>query len=197
MRVLFHASIIFLLLLPVVASAQSYSKAQKLHGERKYAEAAKEWLLLSEAGHSSAQSILADLYYQGKGVPQDYTEAAKWYLRAAEQGSPYPQMRAGEIYSKGDGVPQSDAKAIKWLTLAASQGYSPAQIVLGAILIQAAGDLQDLVAAHMWLNIAAANGSSQAGDLRDSVADVMVSTQVKEAQARARRCMESEYQNCG
>ena len=35
---------------------------------------------------SAAQVKLADIYLEGRGVPQDYTEAAEWYRRAAEQG---------------------------------------------------------------------------------------------------------------
>lgn len=196
MRVFLHAATVLLLLFPALASAQSFSKAQKLHGERNYVEAAKEWLLLSEAGHSSAQSVLADLYYQGKGVPQDFAEAAKWYLRAAEQGSTYSQARIAELYLDGEGVAQSDTEGQKWLTLAAKQGFLPSQERLGAFFIQAPGDLQDMVAAHMWLNIAAANGSVEAASLRDGVAGVLTSTQVKEAQERARRCLASEYQTC-
>lgn len=196
MRVFLHAATVLLLLPPALASAQSFSKAQKHLGDRDYPEAAKEYLLLAETGHSSAQSVVADFYYQGKGVPQDFAEAAKWYLRAAEQGNTYAQTSLGTLYGKGEGLPQSDTEAMKWLTRAAKAGYLPAQSGLGAFLIQAPGDLQDMVAAHVWLNIAAANGSVEAASLRDGVAGVLTSTQVKEAQERARRCLASEYQTC-
>jgi TPR repeat protein len=49
--------------------------------------------LLNEAkqGDVTAQIALADIYEEGRGVPQDLAQAVKWYRKAAEQGNPQAQ----------------------------------------------------------------------------------------------------------
>ncbi len=51
----------------------------------------------------SAQYILGDMYYLGRGVPEDYQEAVKWYRKAAEQGYAYGQYFLGTTYMDGRG----------------------------------------------------------------------------------------------
>jgi TPR repeat protein len=41
-------------------------------------------------GADAAQTLLANLYYEGKGTPQSYENAAKWFKLAAAQGVPAP-----------------------------------------------------------------------------------------------------------
>jgi TPR repeat protein len=76
---------------------------------------------LAERGHAEAQALLAFMYQQGSGVPQDAVMAARWYLSAAEQGHVAAQYQLGLLYNKGRGVPQSSVIAYKWLNLAAAR----------------------------------------------------------------------------
>ena len=41
----------------------------------------------AEAGDSTAQYNLGQMYRTGRGVPKDFAEAVKWYRLAAEQGN--------------------------------------------------------------------------------------------------------------
>jgi TPR repeat protein len=75
-------------------------------------------------GEAKAQTILAILYYEGRGVPQDYTEALKWYRLAAAQGEALAQYHLGLMYAKGYGVPQDHSEAHTWFTLAAASSTS-------------------------------------------------------------------------
>ena len=59
-----------------------------------------------------------------------------------------------------------------------------------------AGVLQDYVYAHMWYNIAAANGYSDASDYRQEISELMTTEQINQAQALARKCLASNYQQC-
>ena len=68
-----------------------------------------------------AQTNLATLYYEGKGVAVDYAEAAKWYRRAADQGDALGQYNLGALYAKGAGVTQDLVQAYMWFELAAAQ----------------------------------------------------------------------------
>jgi uncharacterized protein len=76
---------------------------------------------LAERGDAEAQVILALMYQQGSGVPQDAVMAAHWYLTAAEQGHVGAQYQLGLLYNKGHGVPANTVLAYKWLNLAAAR----------------------------------------------------------------------------
>jgi hypothetical protein len=137
------------------------------------------------------------MYAKGQGVAQDYAEAVRWYLMAADQGDAPAQNNLGFMYANGQGVLQDFAEAVRWYRLAADQGNSPAQNNLGAMYTNGEGVAQNYLLAHMWANIAAANGSQKAVEARERLDRLMNSTDIAEAQRRARVCMESNYQDCG
>ena len=59
------------------------------------------------------------------------------------------------------------------------------------------GVLQDFVLAHMWYNISAANGYKISFENRNNVSKRMSKDQIEKAQDFARKCLESNYINCG
>ena len=81
----------------------------------------------AEKGDAEAQFNLGQIYYEGKGVPQDDSEAAKWYRKAAEKSHRVAQYNLGKCYQMGNGVNKSDAKARKWFSKAADQGDEDAK----------------------------------------------------------------------
>ena len=101
------------------------------------------------------------------------------------------------MYDLSLGVPQDYKEAVKWYRKAAVQGNASAQNNLGYMYEYGQGVLQDNVLAHMWYNIGSANGHELGGENRDKRANVMTAEQIAEAQALARECMASNYQNCG
>ena len=82
---------------------------------------------LADRGDANAQCILAAMYFNGQGFPQDYTEAGKWFRRAAEQGYAEAQHNLGLLYKVGRGVPQNDIFAHMWFNIAASQLNIPTE----------------------------------------------------------------------
>ena len=59
------------------ALAMAYTQGTKV--DRNVPEA-MQWLIkLSDLGYPDAKELLGDIYYYGRGVPQNYTMAAKWY----------------------------------------------------------------------------------------------------------------------
>jgi hypothetical protein len=100
------------------------------------------------------------------------------------------------MYESGQGVPQDYAEAVRWYRLAAEQGHARAQGNLGVMYDNGQGVPQDIVLAHMWFNIASANGDEDATRNRALAVDKMTREQIADAQARARACMSSGYQNC-
>ena len=58
---------------------------------------------LADEGDARAQSIVAQIDYRGRGVPQSDTEAATWFRRAADQGDALAQFYLGVMYNEGRG----------------------------------------------------------------------------------------------
>ena len=83
----------------------------------------------------------------------------------------------------------------EWRPLA-EQGFAHPQYILGLMYYNGRGVLQDDVLAHMWYNIAGANGNPYGSEGRGEVEQRMTREQIAKAQALARRCMASDYQDC-
>ena len=87
----------------------------------------------AEQGNAWAQSLLGDMYAEGRELPEDDAEAVRWYRMAAEQGEAGAQFALAAIYARGDGVTEDDAEAMRWYRMAAEQGYAQAQLNLGVM----------------------------------------------------------------
>jgi len=125
----------------------------------------------------------------------DYATALEKWRPLAEQGGAGGQHNLGYMYYNGLGVTQDIAEALKWYRLAADQGHAGAQHNLATKYYYGQGVPQDFVTAHMWSNISNANEQIP-GSFRDSRAERMSPADISDAQARARRCMASNYTDC-
>jgi TPR repeat protein len=146
---------------------------------------------LAEAGDARAQSLLALMYYRGRGLPQDDRAAAEWFRRAAEAGDTAAQFYLGGMYSEGRGVPQVYVEAARFYRMAAERGDGQAQYNLGLAYARGEGVEQDLVRAHLYFNLAAARlndsrGRTAAAKNRDHLAAEINSEQLEQAQKLAR-----------
>ena len=90
---------------------------------RDYASALQLLRPLAEKDDPDAQINLANMYFDGNGVPQDYAVAVTWYRRAADRGSADAQIALGFLYEYGEAVPQDYVQAHKWFDLAGSSLY--------------------------------------------------------------------------
>jgi uncharacterized protein len=75
--------------------------AYAAHLRKKYATALRLARPLAAEGDARAQSLLGNLYYRGRGVPQDHNEALKWFRRAANQDDVAAQFYLGLMFSEG------------------------------------------------------------------------------------------------
>lgn len=53
-----------------------------------YITALREWQPLAEQGDAEAQHSLGNMYFEGRGVPQDDAEAVRWWRRTGPRGGP-------------------------------------------------------------------------------------------------------------
>jgi TPR repeat protein len=197
--VIFSLSTAFLLCTAVSAPAmaQDYAKGLAAWEAYDFVTASQEWLPLAQQGDAEAQNRMGYMYGYGFGVIQDDTQSMGWYRKAAKQGHIEAQMTLALIYGGSDVVPENDAESTKWYRRASEQGSGEAQYMLGLYYVDGVGVSVDFVLGHMWLNISGANGSAFGNNHRDWLAEEMTLEQIAEAQALARRCMSSNYQDCG
>lgn len=186
--------VILLAFLPIAAWAQSFDQAEDAYDRGDYETAREILSVLAKEGDAEAQYGLGLLYDNGEGVTEDHSEAARWYEAAAKQGNIAAQISLGGLYKDGEGVLQSYSQSLRWYRAAAEQGNVQAQFILGGM--HAWEGTRDAISAHMWFNIAAANGHESAEQGRDLVSDQMSSSEIGEAQSRARKCLDSDYQDC-
>jgi hypothetical protein len=160
-----------------------------------YAEAIKWFKLAAEKGIVEAQIQLGSMYYSGSGVLQDYAEAIKWYRQSAQNGSAVGQHLVSRMYYEGKGVAQDYDEAMKWYLLSVDLKNAFEQFKLGGLYGN--GVMMNKILSYMWYNISAANGREDSGTYRDNLAEEMTTGDIFKAQAMARDCMSSNYQNCG
>ncbi|MDR2592933.1 MAG: sel1 repeat family protein [Chitinispirillales bacterium] len=104
------------------ASVRLFDEARKYIIERDWVKAAPLLKEAAERGHAQAQALLAELYEDGKGVPQNEYIAFRWYKRAAEQGHTLAQNSVGTLFYNGVGVKKNKRKAHYWFSRAAEKG---------------------------------------------------------------------------
>jgi hypothetical protein len=79
--------------------------------DRDLAGAFRSTLAAAEQGDLKAQSAVAMMYANGKGVRQNYPEAARWWTKAAEGGDLAAARHAWNLYRNGEGVERNPAIA--------------------------------------------------------------------------------------
>lgn len=82
-------------------------------------EALKWFRLAADQGNARAEERLGQLYYEGRGEPQDYVQAAAWFRKAAEHGDRGAQQRLAQMYHDGKGLSADAEEAKKWRAAAA------------------------------------------------------------------------------
>lgn len=119
-------------------------------------EDAVYWLL--EAGNNAqAQYELANLYFQGLGVPENEEIAFALYKKAAEHGHPDAANNLADMYLNGESTNVDEPQALYWFTQAANAGVVEAMFTLGIMYEQGLGtEINEDLAFSYYLR--AANG---------------------------------------
>jgi TPR repeat protein len=165
------------------AKAGLREEAQSAFDKGDYATALKIYRQLAERGDADAQTAIAKMYAEGRGVRFDPGEAAKWFRRAsdqynaltayergeyeralqfyrplADQGQLMAQYMVGLMYANSQGVPLDYGEAMKWLRKAADQGEPKAQFNVGVLYFKGLGTARDPAEAAKWYRRAADQG---------------------------------------
>jgi TPR repeat protein len=136
-------------------------------------------------GSAAARRKLADIYAEGRCVRRDYAQAAALYKRSAQQGDADSQFQLGMYLVEGKEVPLDPAKAATWFQRAADQNHVGAQYALGSLYLQGRGVPKDLVQGYKWIRISGSKTDRHTNDILATVAKLMSSGQIKNAESQA------------
>ena len=184
-----------MLVLSFAAYAGDFEEGKAAYEKGDFVTAIAKFKLAAEAGDANAQYRLGFEYEWGnkRGTTQNLKEAAKWYRLAAGQGNAHAQVQLGQLYYFGKGVIQNYREAQEWYMKAAMQGDLSGQ----GFLSQSYEQQSNYLMAYVWANIFTSNSDISSGaKTRDWLATQLTPKQLADAQALAKRCVESNYKNC-
>jgi len=182
LRLLFSASIVMLVILPVPAFAEGYEDGLKAFKGKDYAKAVSIWTSAELSNDPRALFGLGTIYMRGLGVPRDRTKAVGFYQRSAEYGNTSAQFNLGLAYLKGHGIDKNAEQAMTWWVKAANEGHAAAQYNIAAMLWSGEEVPQDQAAAMKWFRKSLLNGNEQASDFLYSLFEPMY-TELKDNHA--------------
>ncbi len=106
---------------PVDLFCRGYAAQQK----RDVASAFQFTLKAAEQGYVPAQSAVAMMYANGKGVQQNYAEAGNWWNKAAEGGDLIAARHLWNLYRNGEGAERNPTIANRWAPVIGEPVQSP------------------------------------------------------------------------
>jgi TPR repeat protein len=138
----------------------------------------------AKKGHTDAQTNLAAMYAEGRGVNMNGVEAARWYRKAAEAGNVQAQYNLAIMYHLGQGISRDYDDAIHWYESAARQGDANAMNNMAFMYGMGEGVVQSNVEAYVWFALAASRGNADAAENRDLAAAEMTPEERRKARER-------------
>lgn len=109
----------------------------------------------AEQGDPASQTLVAEIYARGLGVPADQKKAAEWYAKAAEHGVHEAEFRYAALLLQGRYVKKDTAKATQLMQKAAESGNAMAQFNYGQLVMVKTSGAAGIDEAFPWFQKAA------------------------------------------
>ncbi len=116
----------------------------------------------AKLGDPASQTLVAEIYANGLGIPRDMKEAAFWYRVAAEGGDTAAQLKYALLLLEGRHVEADRERARDLMQAAADAGNSSAQFNYGQMLITDQPGNLGVARALPYMRQAAENGIADA-----------------------------------
>ncbi|WP_082477273.1 tetratricopeptide repeat protein [Rhizobium sp. Leaf371] len=125
--------------LPALPAEKPFEgKADDAYGafQRGYYLTAMELALpRAQLGDAAAQTLVAEIFSQGLGVPRKPKDAAFWYGQAAASGDPTAMFKYAILLMEGRDVPRDKARSEDLMKKAAERGNPSAQFNYAQLLV--------------------------------------------------------------
>mgnify|MGYP001275686083 FL=1 len=169
----------------VDATARAYGAYQRGY----YLTAMDLALSRAQLGDPAAQTLVAELFAEGLGVPRNLETAAFWYRQGAEGGDTSAQFKYALMLLEGRHVPRDEAKSAELMAKAADAGNPFAQFNHAQRLVAAKPGTAGIEAALPYFEKAAEQGVP---DAQYALAQILMNGVgiPDEKRARAREWME-------
>jgi TPR repeat protein len=112
----------------------------------------------AEEGDHAAQTLIAEIYARGLGVPRDPVKAAEYYAKAAEGGIAEAQFQYALLLLEGRHTPKDPDKAFALMRAAADAGNRMAQFNYAQMLVDREPGGAGLAKAVPYYELAARQG---------------------------------------
>jgi len=116
----------------------------------------------AEKGNAQAQTLIAEIYSKGLGVPEDLDAAASWYGMASKNGDPLATFELAMAYQDGSGVEKDRKRAAELFKVAADAGNMAAKYNLGLLHVEGVYAEPSLTKAAALIGEAANSGITEA-----------------------------------
>ena len=116
----------------------------------------------AKLGDPASQTLIAEIYSRGLGVPRDMKEAVFWYKAAADSGNVAAQLKYALLLLEGRFVAPDRDRARELMKMAADGGNSSAQFNYGQLLITDQPGDEGIRQALPYMQQAAENGIADA-----------------------------------
>jgi uncharacterized protein len=116
----------------------------------------------AEKGDAPAQTLIAEIYGKGLGVPENLASAATWYSLASKNGDPLATFELAMMYQDGRGVTKDRKRAAELFKTAADAGNMSAKYNLGLLHVEGTYAEPSLTTAAKLIGEAANSGISEA-----------------------------------
>lgn len=116
----------------------------------------------AEKGDPHAQTLIAEIYAKGLGVPEDFAAAASWYGMASKHGDALATFELAMLYQDGRGVAKDRKHAAELFQIAADAGNMAAKYNLGLLHVEGLYAEPSLTKAAQLIGEAANSGITEA-----------------------------------
>lgn len=116
----------------------------------------------AEKGDAPAQTLIAEIYSKGLGVPENLSSAASWYSLASKNGDALATFELAMMYQDGRGVTKDRKRAADLFKIASDAGNMSAKYNLGLLHVEGVYVEPSLTKAAALIGAAANSGISEA-----------------------------------
>lgn len=116
----------------------------------------------AESGDPAAQTLIAELYWNGLGVAQNRKKAVEWYKFAAEAGGRDAQYVYARSLLRGESVKADLKLGEEMLRKAADAGHHRAQFALAELMVKRRPTYSTFKQAFPYFESAAEGGNAEA-----------------------------------